>query len=123
MGLSSKLSFEIGKQGCEELELQVVIFFVRPDPCPKETLFALEMTNGTVMRSYADRPQAASKRFEMKGWIAKIPKPETVGLVRQNLYVPRQGGVEFPELRMSEGLHGAAIRCIFRPDSPGARFP
>lgn len=67
MGLSSKLSFEIGKKGREELELQVVVFLVRPDPCPKETLFSLEMTDGTVMRSYADRPQAASKRFEMKG--------------------------------------------------------
>jgi len=67
MGLSSKLSFEIGKKGREELELQAVVFLVRPDPCPKETLFSLEMTDGTVMRSYADRPQAASKRFEMKG--------------------------------------------------------
>jgi len=66
-----------------KLELQVVIFLVRPDPCPKETLFGLEMTDGTVMRSYADRPEAASKRFEMEGWVAKIPKPETVGLRRK----------------------------------------
>ena len=105
------------------LEHRVVILLMRPDPRPKKGLFVLEMTYGAVMRSDANRPHAAVERFEMKRWIAKISEPQPIGLIGQQLHIPRERGIKLPEFRMNDGLHEAAILRIFRPDSPDARFP